>query len=67
MVLTVDALLIKSVVIYFGIGNEYMGTTTFYRQLPQPTSDDIEMRVCRDEDKSNEDFMLTFIEIYVVQ
>ena len=46
--------------------NECVGTTTFYRQLPQPTSDDIEMRVCRDEDRSNEDFLLTFIEIYVV-
>ena len=45
---------------------ECVGTTTFYRQLPQPTSDDIEMRVCRDEDRSNEDFLLTFIEIYVV-
>ena len=47
-------------------GNECVGTTTFYRQLPQPTSDDIEMRVCRDEERSNEDFLLTFIEIYVV-
>ena len=47
-------------------GNECVGTTTFYRQLQQPTSDDIEMRVCRDEDRSNEDFLLTFIEIYVV-
>ena len=47
-------------------GNECVGTTTFYRQLPQPNSDDIEMRVCRDEDRSNEDFLLTFIEIYVV-
>ena len=47
-------------------GNECEGTTTFYRQLPQPTSDDIEMRVCRDENRDNEDFLLTFIEMYVV-
>ena len=47
-------------------GKECEGTSTFYRQLPQPTSDDIEIRVCRDEDRSNEDFLLTFIEIYVV-
>ena len=47
-------------------GNECVGTTTFYRQLPQPTSDDIDMRVCRDEGRLNEDFLLTFIEIYVV-
>ena len=47
-------------------GNECVGTTTFYRQLPQPTSDDIEMRVCRDEGRSNEDFLLTFIEIYII-
>ena len=26
----------------------------FYKQLPQPTTDNIEMRVCKDEDASNE-------------
>ena len=46
-------------------GNECVGTTTFYRQLPQPTSDDIDVRVCTDEGRSNEDFLLTFIEIYI--
>ena len=37
----------------------------FYKQLPQPTTDDIEMRVCRDEDASNEDIAIEMIEIYV--
>ena len=37
----------------------------FYKQLPQPTTDDLEMRVCRDEDVSNEDIALESVEIYV--
>ena len=36
----------------------------FYKQLPQPTTDDIEMRVCRDEG-DNEDIGLQEIEIYI--
>ena len=35
----------------------------FYKQLPQPTTDDIEMRVCRDEDKEN--VAIQSFEIYV--
>ena len=37
----------------------------FYKQLPQPTTDDIEMRVCRNEDASHEDIAIEMIEIYV--
>ena len=37
----------------------------FYRQLPQPTTDDIEMRVCRDEAKSNEDIAIEMFDIYI--
>ena len=37
----------------------------FHKQLPQPTTDDLEMRVCRDEDVSNEDIALERVEIYV--
>ena len=37
----------------------------FYKQLPQPTTDDIEMRVCRDEDASNEDIAIEMVEIYI--
>ena len=37
----------------------------FYKQLPQPTTDDIEMRVCRDQEKQNEDIMIENIYIYV--
>ena len=37
----------------------------FYKQLSDPTTDDIEMRVCRDEDNSNEDIALQIFEIFV--
>ena len=37
----------------------------FYKQLPQPTTDDIEMRVCRNEVASNEDIAIENIEIYI--
>ena len=45
--------------------NQCIGDTFFYRRLPQPTTDDIEMRICRDEDRANEDILITFVEIYV--
>ena len=35
----------------------------FYKQLPQPTTDDIEMRVCKDE--YNENIAITQVKIYV--
>ena len=35
----------------------------FYKQLPQPTTDDIEMRVCKKEDSEN--IGITEVEIYV--
>ena len=37
----------------------------FYKQLPQPTTDDIEMRVCRDEDRGNEDLFIQIAEVYI--
>ena len=37
----------------------------FYKQLPQPTTDDIEMRVCRSETKSNEDIAIEVFDIYI--
>ena len=37
----------------------------FYKQLPHPTTDDIEMRVCRDEHHSSEDVGIETVEIYV--
>ena len=36
----------------------------FYRQLP-PTSDDIEMRVCRDQSRTDEDIPIETIELYI--
>ena len=37
----------------------------FHKELPSPTSDDIEMRVCCDEDRDNEDIAMSSVEIYV--
>ena len=37
----------------------------FYKQLPQPTMDDIEVRVCRDEVRSDEDIAIEIIDLYV--
>ena len=37
----------------------------FYKQLPQPTTDDIEMRVCRDEVRGSEDVLIQIAEVYI--
>ena len=37
----------------------------FYKQLPQPTTDNIEMRVCTDEDNANENVAIESVEIYI--
>jgi hypothetical protein len=37
----------------------------FSKQLPQPTADDIEMRVCRDQDYSDENIAIEIVEIFV--
>ena len=37
----------------------------FYRELPQPTDDDIEMRVCRSFSRFDEDIALESADIYV--
>ena len=37
----------------------------FCKQLPQPTTNDIELRLCADHDISNEDTPLEIVEIYV--
>ena len=37
----------------------------FHKQLPSATTDDIEMRVCRDESRNNEDIAISNVEIYV--
>ena len=37
----------------------------FCKQLPQPTTDDIELRLCGDEDTNNEDTPLEMAEIYI--
>ena len=37
----------------------------FHKTLPQSTTDDIEMRVCRNEARNNEDIAIETVEIYV--
>ena len=37
----------------------------FTKQLPSPTTDDIEARICHDESQANEDTPIEFIELYV--
>ena len=37
----------------------------FYKQLPQHTTDDIEMRVCRDQVASNEDIALEMVDVFI--
>ena len=41
-------------------------SATFYRELLESTTEDIEMRVCRDENWNDEDFLVTLVEIYVL-
>ena len=37
----------------------------FYKELPSPTSDAMEMRVCSYEPRSNEDVAVSLVELYV--
>ena len=37
----------------------------FYKQLPQPTTDDIEMRVCRSDSTGDEDIGIEMFDIYI--
>ena len=37
----------------------------FYRDLPHATSDNLEVRVCRDETQGNEDISISLLEVYV--
>ena len=37
----------------------------FCKELPGPTTDDIELRACRDSSRSDEDFGLEIVEVYV--
>ncbi len=45
---------------------EFNNPPWFCKQLPQPTTDDIELRLCSDERISNEDIPIELVEIYVL-
>ena len=44
---------------------EFNNPPWFCKQLPQPTTDDIELRICGDEAASNEDTPIEHVEIYI--
>ena len=51
-----------------GSGNRCCSFNTppwFYKQLPQPTADNIKMSVCNNEGVSNEDIPIELVEIYI--
>ena len=46
-------------------GDQCVGEAWFYRSLDQPTTDDIEMRVCRSQNQFDEDFRINLVELYI--
>ena len=46
-------------------GGQCVGGESFFRDLPEPTTEQIEMRVCREQDRLDEDILVTEIELYV--
>ena len=44
---------------------EFNNPPWFCKQLPEPTADDIELRLCADDPPSNEDVAIEVIELYV--
>ena len=42
------------------------GNETFYRQLSESTTDNIEMTVCRDQGRYDEDILISFVELFVL-
>ena len=46
-------------------GGQCVGGESFFRDLPEPTTEQIEMRVCREQDRFDEDILVTEIELYV--
>ena len=39
---------------------------TFYRKQSDSSTDNIEMRVCRDQGRIDEDILISFVEIFVL-
>ena len=47
-------------------GGQCVGGESFFRDLPGPTTEQIEMRVCREQDRRDEDILVTEVELYVL-
>ena len=45
---------------------EFNSPPWFCTTLPQPTTDTIEMRLCRDEDNGNEDIIVFLVDLYIM-
>jgi len=43
-----------------------IGNNTFYKNMMQPTTDDIKMRACLDQDLTDEEIFLNFVELNVM-
>ena len=46
-------------------GDQCIGGAMFDRNLDQSTTDDIEVRLCRSQDRPDEDFRISLVELYV--
>ena len=46
-------------------GGQCVGGESFFRDLPELTTEQIEMRVCREQDRRDEDILEAGVELYV--
>ena len=46
-------------------GGQCVGGESFFRDLPELTTEQIEMRVCREQDRRDEDILVVEVELYV--
>ena len=47
-------------------GGQCVGEDSFYKELSLPTTQDIELRLCRGQHRHDEDILITFVELFVM-
>ena len=47
-------------------GGQCVGEDSFYKELSLPTTQDIELRLCRGQNRHDEDILITFVELFVM-
>ena len=47
-------------------GGQCVGEDSFYKELSLPTIQDIELRLCRGQNRHDEDILITFVELFVM-